>query len=73
MSNHATIPPPVKGFLYFYSKESEDDKTEYDKNNGKIASLSRVINSMYVIHINVRIIAFLLSNTFGTALNFQGV
>ena len=51
--------------------KSEDDKTEYDKNNGKIVSLSLVINFMYVIHINVRIIGFLLSNTFGTALKIS--
>ena len=51
--------------------KSENDKTEYDKNNGKIVSLSRVINSMYVIHINVRIIGFLLTNTFGTALKIS--
>ena len=52
----------------FIPNKSENDKTEYDKNNGKIVSLSRAINSMYVTHINVRIIGFLLTNTFGTAL-----
>ena len=51
--------------------KSEDDKTEYDKNNGKIVLLSLVMNSMYVIQINVRIIGFLLSNTFGTALRIS--
>ena len=52
VSNHATIPRPVKGVLYiFIPNKSESDKTEYDENNGKIVSLSRVINSMYVIRI----------------------
>ena len=55
----------------FIPNKSENDKTEYDKNNGKIVSLLRVMNSMYVIHINVRIIGFLLTNTFGTALKIS--
>ena len=37
---------PVKGFVHFYSNKSKDDKNEYNKNNGKIVSLSRAINSL---------------------------
>ena len=32
-----------KVFCLFIQSKSEDDKNEYDKNNGKIVSLSRVI------------------------------
>ena len=35
----------------FIPTKSEDDHL-YDQNNGKIVSLSRVMTSMYVIHIN---------------------
>ena len=59
----------------FIRNKSEDDKNEYDKNNGKIISLSRVITekcltsvnfldgaTIDVVHINVRRIRFLLTN-----------
>ena len=54
-----------------YSALIIEDKNEYDENNDKIVSLSLVINCMYVTHINVRIIGFLLTNTFGTALKIS--
>ena len=90
MSNRATIPRwPLKNG-YGYCNKSEDNKNEYDKNNGKIVSLSHVITekkdlnfqdgaTIDVMHINVRKIRFLLTNTW-TAIStyliliiFQGV
>ena len=72
VSNHSTNPRPVKGFVYFYSKQ---ERRRQDRCRRLTAKLFHF--RVYVIHINVRIVGFLLSNKFGTALRisiiFQGV
>ena len=61
----------VRFCTFLFQTRAKTTRPNTIRTTAKIVLLSLVINSMYVIQINVRIIGFLLSNTFGTALRIS--
>ena len=50
----------------FIRNKSEEEKNVYDKNNGTTVSLSPANNFLNMMHLNVRIIRFLLTTPFAS-------